>query len=43
MIYETSYVIEGYDEKSAVFHFIEAIEEKKEKKPMDLRVLGEEL
>lgn len=39
MIYETSYVIEGYDEKSAVFCFIEDIE-KKEKSPMDLRVLG---
>lgn len=39
MMYETSYMIEGYDEKSDVFCFIEDIEKKK-KKTMDLRVLG---
>lgn len=38
MIYETSYVIEGYDEKSAVFCFIEDIEKKKKrKKPNGLK------
>lgn len=29
MMYETSYMIEGYDEKSDVFCFIEDIEKKK--------------